>query len=153
MSSALRAWTHRRSLLTETARSFTRLRFPGRTSDTTRRKAAAFTLLELLVMIAIIAVLASLLLAVMGRVKESANRTKCLSNLRQLGLGILTYAGQNNYVLPGPVYRGIEYPDRGNMSENHLGKFIETHLNYRRKCGAARATTRRSTRIADGPST
>ena len=62
--------------------------------------ARAFTLIELLVVIAIIAVLAALLLPVLGRVKESAYRTKCLSNLRQVGTSIISYANDNSYQYP-----------------------------------------------------
>jgi len=54
-----------------------------------------FTLIELLIVIAIIAVLIAILLPVIFRAKESANRIKCASNLRQLGLALRIYAVDN----------------------------------------------------------
>src|SRR3954453_19476700 len=51
----------------------------------------AFTLIELLVVIAIIAILAAILFPVFAQARESARKTACLSNAKQLGLGILMY--------------------------------------------------------------
>lgn len=61
---------------------------------------SAFTLIELLVVIVIIAVLAGLALPVIGRVQASARATKCLSQLRQIGVASQAYANDNDGDLP-----------------------------------------------------
>lgn len=60
----------------------------------------AFTLVEMLVVVAIIAILAALMLPVMARAKESARATACLSNLHQIGIALQIYVQENNNKLP-----------------------------------------------------
>ena len=59
-----------------------------------------FTLVELLIVIAIIAVLAALLLPVLGKAKEQGRATDCLSNLRQIGIALQIYVHENNDRMP-----------------------------------------------------
>ena len=65
-----------------------------------RKKKSSFTLVELLAVIAIIGILAALLLPAIGKVREAAQLTKCISNLHQIGVALGLYANQYRSVIP-----------------------------------------------------
>jgi len=69
-----------------------------------KRKHKGFTLIELLVVIAIISVLASILFPVFARARENARRTSCLSNLKQIGLGLMMYMQDFDGLYPARCY-------------------------------------------------
>ncbi|MCF7957301.1 MAG: DUF1559 domain-containing protein [Phycisphaerae bacterium] len=66
----------------------------------------AFTLIELLVVISIIALLVAILMPALGKAREQARRTLCLSNLKQQGIGLLMYSHDNNDAMPLTAYYG-----------------------------------------------
>jgi prepilin-type N-terminal cleavage/methylation domain-containing protein len=69
---------------------------------------AGFTLIELLVVIAIIAILAAMLLPALASAKRSANMAKCMSNMRQIGLGFTLFTGDNAETYPAAACDGAD---------------------------------------------
>jgi prepilin-type N-terminal cleavage/methylation domain-containing protein len=97
------------------------------------KAAKGFTLIELLVTIAIIGVLAALLLPVINKSKRSARSIQCVSNLKQVGVAIMTYAGDDNDLLPGPCLYGqrcsyYHTTDVGNRFNTELAFHLASYL-------------------------
>ncbi len=93
-----------------------------------------FTLIELLVVIAIIAILSSLLLPSLARAKRKAQQTQCLSNLKQMGIGIYLYVGDNEEKLPGPALGGAR-PNYDQNSKDELAYYIAPQMGYPQPSG------------------
>ncbi|EIQ00537.1 prepilin-type N-terminal cleavage/methylation domain-containing protein [Opitutaceae bacterium TAV1] len=79
-----------------------------------KHNATAFTLIELLTVIAIIGILAAIIIPTVGKVRESARTATCLSNMRQLANAMQLYANDNKGILP-PA-------DTGSWPDNYVAK-------------------------------
>ncbi|MFZ2656144.1 MAG: prepilin-type N-terminal cleavage/methylation domain-containing protein [Victivallales bacterium] len=77
-----------------------------------KKSGKQFTLIELLIVIAIIAILASIMLPALSMAKQSATRILCAGNLKQIGLGLLLYADENNtYFVANPQVASVGVGD------------------------------------------
>jgi prepilin-type processing-associated H-X9-DG protein/prepilin-type N-terminal cleavage/methylation domain-containing protein len=70
------------------------------------RPPLAFTLIELLTVIAIIGILAALIIPTVGKVRDSARAAQCASNMRQIGMAVMAYANDNRNATPSGLGAG-----------------------------------------------
>jgi prepilin-type N-terminal cleavage/methylation domain-containing protein/prepilin-type processing-associated H-X9-DG protein len=88
------------------------------------RSYKAFTLVELLVVLAIISVLIAILLPALSRVREQARSVACLSNLRQIGIGMLGYSADHRGVVMPAGFR-LNYSPNQNVSDSYANILVD----------------------------
>ncbi len=88
---------------------------------------AAFTLVEVLVTVSILAVLATLSLTTISKMRDRADFSAATSNLRQVGAAMHMYSGENNGYLPGPLWTG-QSPWYSKGDTGSLGYYLWRYL-------------------------
>src|SRR5438094_8508507 len=97
------------------------------------RQTKGFTLIELLVVIAIIAILAAILFPVFAQAREKARQVTCLSNMKQVGLGLQMYVQDYDETLPP---RNDNVSDFGDPNVyNRVPNFLASLLAYTKNRG------------------
>ncbi len=96
----------------------------NRTTSTIRRT-AGFTLLELLVVVAIIGILIAILVPLVTRVRNRALETRCLSNLRQIGIAVTLYQSEHEGKYPGSTRDGFR------TGTNEMATLLEPYLPWK----------------------
>lgn len=95
-----------------------------------RRHPAAFTLVELLTVIAVVGVLAGILVAVTGKIRRDAGQTRSLANLRQIGSALLLYCGDHKNKVP--VWHDYtqsqpDQPDLPDLAGRYWWELLQTY--------------------------
>ncbi len=107
-------------------------------------RSAAFTLIELLVVIAIIAILAAILFPVFQKVRENARRAACISNMKQISLGMVMYVGDfdetwpartivmgsNDNIYSGDPYQSWAFADQPFIKSADVWKCPDDRTNF-----------------------
>lgn len=98
----------------------------------TIKQSSAFTLIEMLVVIAILSILAMLAVYGINQARESAGVTQCMSNLRQVHLALMSYVEDHNGMLPGPLTGAMtpyfKLNNKGEPTGNQLAGYLAPYL-------------------------
>lgn len=95
------------------------------------RAARAFTLIELLTVIAIIGILSAIVIGTISGVRQRAHQARCTGNLRSIGVAMILHLGDSRNVLPGPTFTGAKgaYTAAGGSGE--LAAILAPYLGTR----------------------
>jgi len=130
-----------------------------------RSKKKGFTLIELLVVIAIIAILAAILFPVFSRARESARTSSCLSNMKQVGTGILMYTQDFDDRFPQFAARPAEFFTASNSpttpaewyisgnidTEGYISTWMDYTFPYIKNLGVFQCPSHPKTVMTPGP--
>jgi len=92
-----------------------------------RSRQNAFTLVEILVIVAVIAILAALILPVYQRIKAAGQAAACLANLRQVGAGLNAYLNDNAMKMPTLQLARSSVNDNVPVIDNTFDKYLTDH--------------------------
>lgn len=90
-----------------------------------------FTLVEMLVVVAVIAIIASMLLPALSKARNKTKDIQCINNLRQIGASIALYTGDHDDLLP--PWRGSYQRDSGAAGNEYWPVFLSKYLSRRQK--------------------
>jgi prepilin-type N-terminal cleavage/methylation domain-containing protein len=90
----------------------------------------AFTLVELLAVIAIVGLFAALIVGVVGRARQNALKVTAIADLRRVGIGLLSFVQDNRQTLPGPAPLGINSVYNRNSGVSELAVVLAPYLEY-----------------------
>lgn len=106
----------------------------------TIKQPSAFTLVEMLVVIAILSILAMLAVNGVNQARESAGVTQCMSNLRQVHAALMGYVQDHNGMLPGPLTGAMtphfKLNNKGEVTKNQLAGYLAPYLEVPMPAGA-----------------
>jgi len=114
---------------------------------------AAFTLIELLVVIAIIAILAAILFPVFAQAREKARQATCLSNLKQIGMGLYMYAQDYDETLPFSSFSAVPGQSVNSIQNPKWMDVIQPYAKSDRlfTCPSDASSTRNFTSLTTNP--
>lgn len=110
-------------------------------------RCSGFTLVELIVVIAIIAILMALLLPTLSKAREKANVTRCAANLHSIGQALILFCNNNNDKLPALQDGSVVWDTQ---LEDYLGKGVEVYLCPSDRIMGSGDNTRRRSYAANG---